>query len=76
MRVVVDTTSLVVRLLDELIHSLKNVFSKEGLVFLRDGLDSVLLLIGVAAGVLLVVEAYFAEFSLFVVIPVGVDEEL
>jgi len=52
------------------------VFSKEGLVFLRDGLDSVLLLIGVAAGVLLVVEAYFAEFSLFVVIPVGVDEEL
>lgn len=76
MRVVVDTTILVVRLLDELIHSLKNVFSKEGLVFLRDGLDSVLLLIGVAAGVLLVVEAYFAEFSLFVVIPVGVDEEL
>jgi len=75
-RVVVDTARLVVRLLDELIHSLKNVFSKEGLVFLRDGLDSVLLLIGVVAGVLLVVEAYFTEFSLFVVIPVGVDEKL
>lgn len=65
-----DAASLVVGLFNEFVKSLEDVFSKEGFVFLRDGLSSILLILSVVSKVFFILVSN--RLLLAIVSPVSV----